>query len=98
MANDPITRSTAEVEVLCRDLHKAISNMDKLIEEHRPTVFQEVYLTSEEVRSIFNLSLRSLQNYRDKRQIPYTMLGGKILYPQSAIYKLLEQHFIKALR
>ena len=55
-------------------------------------------LTSEEVRSIFGLSKRSLQNYRYNRQIPYTSIGGKILYPQSAIYKLLESRYVRALR
>ena len=54
--------------------------------------FKELY------RSIFSISKRSLQNYRDNRQIPYTTLGGKILYPQSSLYKLLEQHYMKAQR
>ena len=60
-------------------------------------VLREV-LTSEEVRSIFGLSKRSLQNYRDNRQIPFTSIGGKILYPQSSLYKLLEQHYMKTQR
>ena len=46
------------------------------------------------VRSIFS----DLRIYRDNRQIPYTTLGGKILYPQSSLYKLLEQHYMKAQR
>ncbi|MCM1351411.1 MAG: hypothetical protein NC250_01600 [Alistipes senegalensis] len=39
-----------------------------------------------------------MQNYRDNRQIPYTMIGGKILYPQSAIWELLQAHYVKTLR
>ena len=32
------------------------------------------------------------------RQIPYTSIGGKILYPQSALHKLLESHYVRAIR
>lgn len=96
---DPIiTSTTPEFKLFCRRLQKAISTLDALIAEHRPTIFQETYLTSEEVRELLGLSLRSLQNYRDNRQIPYTTIGGKFLYPQSKIYKLLEDHYIDAER
>lgn len=68
--------------------------LDVLIEEHRPTIFQETYLSGEEIRSLFGLSLRCLQNYRDARVIPYTSIGGKIFYPQSELYKLLESRYV----
>lgn len=47
---------------------------------------------------MFGIGKRSLQIYRDERIIPYAMLGGKFLYPQSAIFEVLERHFRKALR
>ena len=93
-----ILRTTPEHQALCRNLRKAIVALDKLLSEKRPSILSETYLTSEEVREIFDLSPRTLQNYRDNRQIPYTTIGGKILYPQSALYKLLESHFIEAPR
>lgn len=89
-----ITSTTPDFKSLCRSLQRAIKTLDSFIAEHRPTIFQETYLTSEEVRGIFGLSLRSLQNYRDNRQIPHTSIGGKILYPESMIYKLLDEHYI----
>lgn len=98
MEDSIITSTMPEFKLFCRRLQKAISTLDALIAEHRPTIFQETYLTSEEVRELFGLSLRSLQNYRDNRQIPYTTIGGKFLYPQSKIYKLLEDHYISAER
>ena len=93
-----ILRTTPEHQALCRNLRKAIVALDKLLSEKLPSILSETYLTSEEVREIFDLSPRTLQNYRDNRQIPYTTIGGKILYPQSALYKLLESHFIEAQR
>ena len=93
-----ITRDSSEFKELRRNIIRAIQAVDILIDTHRPAIGNEVYLTSEEVCSLFSLSKRSLQNYRDNRQIPYTSIGGKILYPQSAIYKLLESHYVRALR
>ena len=93
MPEEIITRDSAAFKELYRDIVKAIRAVDILIDTHRPTIGNELYLTSEEICSIFSISKRSLQNYRDNRQIPYTTLGGKILYPQSSLYKLLEQHY-----
>ena len=98
MPEEIITRDSATFKELYRDIVKAIRAVDILIDTHRPTIGNELYLTSEEICSIFSISKRSLQNYRDNRQIPYTTLGGKILYPQSSLYKLLEQHYMKAQR
>ena len=97
MSEDIITRDSSEFKELRRNIIRAIQAVDILIDTHRPAIGSEVYLTSE-VCSLFSLSKRSLQNYRDNRQIPYTSIGGKILYPQSAIYKLLESHYVRALR
>ena len=98
MYEDIVTRDSSEFKELRRNIIRAIQAVDILIDTHRPAIGNEVYLTSEEVCSLFSLSKRSLQNYRDNRQIPYTSIGGKILYPQSAIYKLLESHYVRALR
>ncbi len=77
---------------------QTIAALDKLLDEHRPSIFNEVYLTGEEVREMFRISQRSLQTYRDERIIPYTTIGGKFLYPQTAIFEILERNFRKALK
>lgn len=98
MYEDIITRDSSVFKELRHNIVQAIQAVDILIDTHRPSIGKEVYLTSKEDRNIFGLSKRSLQNYRDNRQIPYTSIGGKILYPQSAIYKLLESRYVRALR
>lgn len=72
MPEEIITRDSAAFKELYRDIVKAIRAVDILIDTHRPTIGNELYLTSEEICSIFSISKRSLQNYRDNRQIPYT--------------------------
>ena len=98
MCENIITRDSSEFKELRRNIIRAIQAVDILIDTHRPAIGNEVYLTSEEVCDHFSLSKRSLQNYRDNRQIPYTSIGGKILYPQSALHKLLESHYVRAIR
>ena len=98
MHDDIIIRDSSELKELRRNIIRAIQSIDILIDTHRPAIGNEVYLTSEEICSIFSISKRSLQNYRDNRQIPYTSIGGKILYPQSALCKLLESHYVTPLR
>ena len=93
-----ILRTSPEFTALRKNLLQAIERLDGLLAELRPSIRSETYLTSEEVRMIFDLCPRSLQNYRDNRLIPYTTIGGKILYPQSAILELLEANFVDVRR
>lgn len=69
MTEEIITRDSAAFKELRRDIVKAIRAVDILIDTHRPTIGNELYLTSEEICSIFSISKRSLQNYRDNRQL-----------------------------
>lgn len=84
MTDDLITRTTEEFRELRKKLTQALRLVERLIEEQRPSIFNEVYLTSEEIRSMFGISKRTLQTYRDERIIPYTMLGGKFPDPRSS--------------
>lgn len=95
---DFITRSSEEYKELRKTAFQALKAVNRLIDEHRPSIFNEVYLTGEEVREMFRISQRSLQTYRDERIIPYTTIGGKFLYPQSRIFEVLERNYIKSLR
>lgn len=88
---DCITRMSEDYKELKRLAVQTIAALDKLLDEHRPSIFNEVYLTGEEVREMFRISQRSLQTYRDERIIPYTTIGGKFLYPQTAIFEILER-------
>ncbi|MDR0895832.1 MAG: helix-turn-helix domain-containing protein [Prevotellaceae bacterium] len=49
-----------------------------------------------EVCKALHLAPRTLQEYRDKRVIPYIKLGGKILYRESNVLRMLEENHYKA--
>ena len=71
MPEEIITRDSAAFKELYRDIVKAIRAVDILIDTHRPTIGNELYLTSEEICSIFSISKRSLRNY--PRQPPNSL-------------------------
>ena len=47
----------------------------------------------EDVCSLLHVSKRTLQTLRDEGAIPYTSIGGKILYPESALYDTLRKNY-----
>ena len=70
----------------------AISGVSKRIKEvaqtHKPLFGGEHFLTGKEVCERLYISPRTLQDYRDRKIIPYTQFAGKILYkPQFGISK-----------
>ena len=57
---------------------------------YRPLLDGERYLTDREVAQILKISRRTLQEYRNDGVIPYILLGGKVLYRESDLEKVLE--------
>jgi hypothetical protein len=62
------------VEALCR------ANGDKTLKP---------WLDNEDVCRTFNLSLRTLQTYRDNGTLPYTRIGNKMYYKADDLRRIL---------
>ena len=90
-----LTCDTAEYEELLEAMRLAAQTADKLIAEITPPLSGERYLTTEQVMTHFHISRRTLQNYRDKGIVPYTAIGGTLLYPESKINEVLERNYYK---
>ncbi|MDE5963703.1 MAG: helix-turn-helix domain-containing protein [Alistipes sp.] len=90
-----LTRDTAEYKKLIEAMHYVAQTADKLIADVEPSLLGERYLTTEQMMTHFHISRRALQNYRDKRIIPYTSIGGTLLYPESKINEVLERNYYK---
>jgi len=75
----------------------AISGVSKRIKEvaqtHKPLFGGEHFLTGKEVCERLYISPRTLQDYRDKRVIPYTQFTGKILYKALDLEKILMMNY-----
>ena len=59
------------------------------------SAFLERYLTDREVAELLRVSRRTLQEYRNNRVLPFILLGGKVLYPESGLRELLEANYRK---
>ena len=75
----------------------ALENMKELLTlykmvtgNYRPLHDGERYLTDKEVAQILKVSRRTLQEYRNDGLIPYILLGGKVLYRESDLERVLE--------
>lgn len=63
------------------------------VDENELTI--KTWLTGDEICRLLRVSKRTLQNYRDKRVIPFSQIGRKIYYKYSDITNYLELHYVK---
>lgn len=92
---------TAEDEPLAtflQDIRKATKKAVRLAAEYRLPLNGERYLTDKEVAERLKVSRRTLQEYRNARQIPFVVFGGKVLYKEHDIEVMLEENYRKAIR
>ena len=65
----------------------------EVADTHKPLFADELFLTGKEVCEQLYISPRTLQDYRDRKIIPYTQFAGKILYKASDLEKMLEENY-----
>ena len=86
-----------ELKNIAQVVLSAISSVSKRIKEvaqtHKPLFAGELFLTGKEVCEWLYISPRTLQDYRNRRIIPYTQFAGKILYKTSDLERLLEDNY-----
>ena len=78
-------------------IKKGIFDADKVAKEGILAVKEEKQASAIDEYAVITVSYTHLQDYRDQGRIPYIQLGGKILYRQSDIERLLEENYHPAL-
>ena len=90
MSWDFLNSESEEVKKDFSQISETEKALRKAIDNYRPSVMKERYLTGEEVCAYLHISTRTLQNLWDSRQIPFTVIGGRnIIYPESGIRETL---------
>ena len=89
--SDIITTRSEEFKELTDWMVQTTREIETAMKHLRPTIGQEHYLTGDEICRRFHVCKRTLQTLRDTKAIPYTPLGGKILYPESGIFEVLKK-------
>ena len=93
MEYETINKETPEMKQLISSIQEVSKRMREIAQTHRPLFGGEIYLTGREVCEHLFVSPRTLQDYRDRRIIPYTQFAGKILYKESDLEKMLEENY-----
>ena len=96
--NNVITMDCESVAVLLQKMRKESEWLSGFLESYRPPLDGERYLTDKEVADLLRVSRRTLQEYRNERLLPYIILGGKALYPESGLREVLEANYRKPFR
>ena len=88
-----LSMETGEMQVVLSALQRVRERIREVSETHRPLFGGEYFLTSKEVCERLYISPRTLQDYRDRKVIPYTQFAAKILYKASDLERILEENY-----
>ena len=88
-----ITRDSEEFKELTGWIKKTGKAVEDATARIRPTVADEHYMTGDDVCAMLHISRRTLQTLRDEKLVPYTTIGGKLLYPESSLYEVLKKNY-----
>lgn len=97
MINDDSEYCLQRVKETIRKLSQLQTQFDFIATSYRPPLNGERYITDEELSRILKINRRSLIIHRQNGVIPYYHIGGKILYKESDIEKLLRGNYYSAL-
>ena len=84
-----------KMQVVLSAIHSVSRRIKEVAQTHKPLFGGEHFLTGKEVCERLYISPRTLQDYRDRKIIPYTQFAGKILYKVLDLERLLEKNFKK---
>ena len=88
-----ITSEDGRIASALHALKRCAKEVDTLTDGFHPPLGGERYMTDKEVIA----RRRTLQEYRTERKIPYIVFGGKVLYRESDIEKMLAENYRKAI-
>ena len=79
-------------------LDTMLDGIENMNEKSRASFGNERFLTDKEVSAWLKVSRRTLQDYRNNGMVSYYQLGGKILYKESDIEKMVMGGYQNAYR
>lgn len=93
MSNDVMTKNDEGIKFFFNATERMIKGLNALRKKNRPLMGGHRYLTDAELSKILNINRRTLQEYRTSGKIPYIKFGGKVLYREEDIEKLLQASY-----
>ena len=96
--NELITGDNERIVNFICNLDRILEEVRRFTETNRPVLNGERFLTDKELASKLKVSRRTLLDYRNEGRIPYILLGGKVLYRESDIERMLRNAYREAYR
>ena len=96
--NELISKDNEWIIHFMGSLDRLLDNVEHLTANYRLTLNGERFFTDKEVSARLKVSRRTLQDYRNEGRIAYIQLGGKILYRESDIKRMLNDGYRSAYR
>lgn len=96
--NELINKDNEWIIYFMGSLDRLLDSFEHLTANYRPTLGGERFFTDKEVSARLKVSRRTLQDYRNEGRIAYIQLGGKILYRESDIERMLADSYRSAYR
>ncbi len=94
MAMDYLDSESEEVKRLFGLLGKIEKAVGVALNRHVPSIGSERYMSGNDVCNYLGISPRTLQTLRGTRQIPFTVISGRImLYPEAGIREMLNRYY-----
>ncbi|WP_035141143.1 helix-turn-helix domain-containing protein [Flavobacterium daejeonense] len=90
---DLLTNEAEEIIEQQEMITQLRSYIEQILKNYRPVMNGEIYLSGEDVCKLLHISKRTLQQYRDDNILPYIQIGGKIIFKQSDLLRILEENY-----
>lgn len=88
-----ITKQSEELRAVLNKIAESRADIDYIGSLHQPHLPCGRYLTGEQVQARFSICKKTLQTYRDTGVIAFTSIGGKFLYKETDILKILDDNY-----
>ena len=75
-----------------------LEGIERMDASHKASPSNEQFQTDKEVSAWLKVSRRTLQDYRNNGMVSYYQLGGKILYKESDIERMVKSGYRNAYR
>lgn len=96
MAQDLLTKDSLEIIQFFQNIEYINRFLESESEKYRPVLNGERYITEAELSELLKITRRTLIEHRTTGLFPFYRLGGRILYKENDIIKLLNENRLES--